>query len=162
MRRMGSALQCALAVAGLCVLQASRAQGGSDTADIAAPATVVPGAVPHVSTRAASRVTLERRVAALSKALQLDTHQRAQLLVILEVQRAEVAKIWSDPAIAPAERAPVTRAVEERTADQIRGILSDNQKNRYNLKKPQSAQSSPPDVGKWMELTRNSTQGAAK
>ncbi len=161
MKQVGGALRCVLAVAGLCVLQASRAQGGPAPA-IAAPATGAPGAVQRVSTRTGSRVTLERRVAALSKALQLDTHQHAQLLVILEAQRAEVAKIWSGPALAPAERVPATRAVEERTADQIRGILSDNQKERYNLKKPQSAQSPPPDVGKWMELTRNSTQGAAK
>jgi hypothetical protein len=110
----------------------------------------------------AGRATLENRVDHLSKALDLDAQQRARLLVILEAQRAAVMKIWSDPALLPAERAPATRAVEERTADRIRAILSDKQKERYNPPRSQSTKSSTPDVGKWMELTRNSNQGAVK
>jgi hypothetical protein len=109
-----------------------------------------------------SHVTLEQRVESLSKALDLDVRQRAQLLGILQAQRAAVSKVWRDPALLPAERAPATRAIEQHTADQIRAILSDKQKQRYNPPKPQSARTPAPDVDKWMELTRNSTQGGAK
>jgi hypothetical protein len=119
-------------------------------------------AAEHQPRGQAGRATLENRVDYLSKALDLDAQQRARLLVILEAQRAAVMKIWSDPALLPAERAPATRAVEERTADRIRAILSDKQKERYNPPKSQSTKSSTPDVGKWMDLTRNSNQGAVK
>jgi hypothetical protein len=76
--------------------------------------------------------------------------------------RAAVTKIWRDPALLPAERAPATRAVEEHTADQIRGILKPKQLERYNPPKPQSAKRPSPDVSKWMELTRNSNGGTSK
>jgi hypothetical protein len=69
-------------------------------------------------------------------------------------QRESVRKIWRDPDLLAAERAPATRAVEERTADEIRLILNDAQKKRYNPPKPQAAPSAPPDVAAWMETAR--------
>ena len=108
----------------------------------------------------ASHVTLENRVEALSRALELDSRQHAQLLVILQAQRAAVAKIWSDPGLLPAERAPATRAVQEHTADQIRSILRPAQRERYNPPKPESAKRPSPDVAKWMDLTRNSNEAS--
>jgi hypothetical protein len=118
----------------------------------------------HAQTSAApaGHATLERRVEALSKGLELNARQRAQLLNILEAQRAAVTKIWSDAGLSPAERAPATRAVEQHTADQIRSILNPKQRERYNPPKPESAKQPSPDVGKWMDLTRNSIEGAPK
>ncbi len=98
--------------------------------------------------------TLDHRVAALTKALALDARQQAELQQIFTNQRAAVMKIWRDPALLAAERAPATRAVEERTADQIRSILSDEQKKRYNPPKPQIPAPEPPDVAAWMETAR--------
>jgi hypothetical protein len=95
--------------------------------------------------------SLEHRVDVLAKALQLDARQRAELMAILDSQRQAVMKIWSNPALLPAERAPATRAVEERTADQIRALLSDEQKKRYNPPKPQGAQPSQASVADWMQ-----------
>jgi len=116
----------------------------SGSASAAQPAARPP---PH------SRVggSLEHRVDVLSKALQLDARQRAELSSILEGQRQAVSKIWSNPALLPAERAPATRAVEERTADQIRAILSEEQKKRYNPPKPQGAEPPGPSVADWMQ-----------
>jgi hypothetical protein len=111
---------------------------------------------------ATGHATLERRVEALSKALDLDAHQRARLLSILRAQRAAVSEVWRDPALLPAERAPATRAIEQHTAEQIRAILSDKQKERYNPPKPQSTFAPSPDVDKWLELTRNSQAGESK
>jgi hypothetical protein len=136
-KQMGAAVLAAFAVAALSIAHGSQA--------------AVPAPQP-------GHATLERRVEGLSKALDLDARQRAQLLVILQAQRAAVTKIWNDPGLSPAERAPATRAVEEHTADQIRSILSVKQRERYNPPKPQSAKRPPPDVGKWMELTRNSNE----
>jgi hypothetical protein len=95
--------------------------------------------------------SLQHRVDVLSRALQLDARQRAELLTILGNQREAVAKIWRNPALLPAERTPATRAVEERSGDQIRAILSDEQKKRYNPPKPQEAESPAPNVADWMQ-----------
>jgi phosphatidylethanolamine-binding protein (PEBP) family uncharacterized protein len=55
----------------------------------------------------------------------------------------------------PAERVPATRAVEDRTADQIRAMLNDEQKKKYNPPKPPPAPDTrPPDVSAWMDATR--------
>jgi hypothetical protein len=102
--------------------------------------------------------SLQHRVDVLSKALQLDARQRTELLTILEGQRQAVGKIWSDPALLPAERTPATRALQERTADQIRSILSEEQRKRYNPPKPQGAAPPSPDVDAWMQKQAQARQ----
>jgi hypothetical protein len=99
--------------------------------------------------------TLDRRFKALSKALDLDARQQSELWKILDGQRQEVRKIWSNPALIPAERVPATRALQDRTADQIRAILTDEQKKRYNPPKPHGPQPDPPDVEAWMKAARS-------
>jgi hypothetical protein len=98
--------------------------------------------------------TLDHRVAVLSKALDLDARQQRELSGIFASQREAVKKIWRDPALLPAERVPATRAVEDRTADAIRAILTDEQKKKYNPPRPPPAPSGPPDVGAWMDAAR--------
>jgi hypothetical protein len=104
--------------------------------------------------RASGRVrvggSLQHRVDVLSRALQLDARQRTELIAILESQRQAVSKIWSDPKLLPSERTPATRALQERTANQIRAILSEEQKKLYNPPKPEGAETPPPDVEEWM------------
>jgi Spy/CpxP family protein refolding chaperone len=98
--------------------------------------------------------TLDHRVAVLSKALDLDARQRSELWKIFASQREAVKEIWRDPALLAAERAPATRAVEDRTADAIRAILTDEQKKKYNPPKPATPPSGPLDVGAWMDAAR--------
>jgi DNA-binding IclR family transcriptional regulator len=150
-------LRLAVALSALSFVQMGRASELSDSA-----AALGATAAPRTNIRSTTHAPLERRVEALSKALDLTAGQRSQLLNILEAQRVSVAKIWSDSTLLPAERAPATRAIEEHTADQIRAILSDQQKQRYNPKRPQSVQAPAPDVSKWIELTRNSNEGGSK
>jgi hypothetical protein len=111
------------------------------------------GASPAARPAAQARTgrSLEHRVDVLSKALQLDARQRAELMTILDNQRAAVAEVWHNPRLLPAERTPATRAVEERTADQIRAILSDEQKKLFNPPKPHGTESPAPNVADWME-----------
>jgi hypothetical protein len=142
--------------------------GGSSAAAVAAaPGLTAGGTVPAVSAappaarlsgRARVGGSLQHRVDVLSKALQLDARQRSQLLTILESQRQTVNMIWSDPALLPAERTPATRALQERTANQIRDILSEEQKQRYNPPKPQGVAPPSPNVADWME---RQAQGAS-
>jgi len=103
---------------------------------------------------AATSGTLDHRFKVLAKALELDARQQAELWQILNSQRQTVRKIWSDPALLSAERVPATRAVEERTADEIRAILTEDQKKRYNPPKPQGAAPAPPNVEAWMDAAR--------
>jgi hypothetical protein len=106
---------------------------------------------PRPAAHARAGGSLEHRVDVLSKALQLDARQRAELMTILDNQRAAVAEIWHNPRLLPAERSPATRAVEERTADQIRAILSDEQKKLFSPPKPHGTESPVPNVADWME-----------
>jgi hypothetical protein len=127
-------------------------QSAADTAATgdtpATPSSVRPAARPPGRVRAGG--SLQHRVDVLAKALQLDARQRTELLAILESQRQAVSKIWSDPALLPAERTPATRALQERTANQIRAILSEEQRKRYNPPKPQGAEPPSPNVEEWM------------
>jgi hypothetical protein len=115
-----------------------------------APVPVQSGATSHT----AAAGTLDHRFKVLAKALDLDGRQQAELWRILEDQRQAVRKIWTDPALLSAERGPATRAVQDRTADQIRAILTDEQRKRYNPPKPLNAASESPDVGAWMDVAR--------
>jgi hypothetical protein len=103
--------------------------------------------------------SLQHRVDVLAKALQLDARQRTELLAILESQRQAVSNIWSDPKLLPAERTPATRALQERTANQIRAILSEQQKKLYNPPKPQGDAPPSPNVAEWM---KKQTQAQAR
>ena len=117
-------------------------------------AAAAPQAPPRSLSHPSTGSTLEHRVKVLSKALDLDAQQQAELRKIFESQRAAVTKIWTDPALIYAERVPAIRALEDRTANAIRSILNDAQKKRYNPPKPQAAPSAPPDVAAWMETAR--------
>ena len=101
--------------------------------------------------------TLDHRVQVLAKALALDERQQAQLRTILEEQRVAVLKIWRDTKLLPAERAPATHAVADRTADRIRAILTEEQRAKYNPPKPPpppAPESGAPNVETWMKTTR--------
>jgi hypothetical protein len=109
----------------------------------------------HAPAQTAVAGTLDHRVAVLTKALELDARQQAELARIFASQREAVRKIWSNPALLAAERVPATRAAEDRTGDAIRAILTDEQKKKYNPPKPPAPPPSrPPDVGAWMDATR--------
>jgi hypothetical protein len=119
------------------------------------PAPVPPA--PRAESRSAV-AAIDRRVTVLAKALDLDTRQRAELWKILEDQRIAVKRIWSDPATSAAERVPATRALEDRTANQIRSILTGEQKKHYNPPKPQGVEPPSPDVEAWMQKQAQARQ----
>lgn len=80
--------------------------------------------------------TLDDRIRLLSKELDLSSEQQTDVRGILERQRAAVRKIWSDSTLLPGERGPAMRAVSEHTADQIRAILTEAQRQKYNPAPP--------------------------
>jgi hypothetical protein len=118
---LGIALCCAGAAAVLVPAHAARGQ----EAPVPAAATRSPvrnGAVP----------TLDRRLQAMTRELGLDDGQQARIRQILESQRDAVRKIWMNPAVPPVERAAATQAQTERTGDDIRVVLNEDQRKIYN------------------------------
>ncbi len=94
---------------------------------------------------------LEDRVTVLSKALDLDARQQLELHKILQRQREQVTKVWSDTSVAPAHRVLATQAIGDKTRDQIRALLNDEQKKRYNPpRQAHQAAGSSPSVEDWM------------
>jgi Spy/CpxP family protein refolding chaperone len=95
---------------------------------------------------------LEDRVKILSKALDLDAGQQLDLKKILEGQREQVMKAWSDPSVAPAYRVLATQAIGDRTADQIRALLNDEQRKKYGApRQAREAGGAGPGVEDWMK-----------
>jgi hypothetical protein len=146
-RKVGTlALGLALAMAGVGVAQAQAAAEATDAAGATettteAPAT--PDAVPAADAQDAAQLPqdagrrrqsvspLERRVILLAKELGLDATQQAHVKKVLESQREQVARVWNDESIPPARRVSATQAIGDRTADDIRAVLNDEQRKKY-------------------------------
>jgi Spy/CpxP family protein refolding chaperone len=142
-------LAATLAVLMVCAAAPARAAAADAAAAVEAPTR------PQAHTQVAG--TLDHRVRVLTKALDLDEKQQAELRTILEEQREAVMKVWRDTKLLPAERAPATHAVAERTADRIRAILNEAQRAKYNPPKPPPAptpDSGAPNVEAWIKAAR--------
>lgn len=81
---------------------------------------------------------LDRRVALLAKELNLNADQRIQVRGLLQSQRVQVSRVWSNDSLPAAVRVKATQLISERTADQIRALLSDEQRKLYSRPVPQS------------------------
>jgi len=86
----------------------------------------------HAAAGRARRSGLEDRVATLTKALDLDAKQQAALRKVLLGQREQMQRIWSDQSMPSANRIALTRAVTKQTADQIRALLNEEQRKKYD------------------------------
>jgi hypothetical protein len=80
----------------------------------------------------ASSTTLNDRIRILTKALDLDAMQQSQLRSVLESQRAQLAKLWSDDTVPAEYRVGATRKISDQTADRIRALLTEEQRKKYN------------------------------
>jgi hypothetical protein len=101
---------------------------------------------------ALSSATLEGRVQSLTKLLALDAKQQRQVRDILVAQRAQVARVWTDGAMPSAYRVSATRAVGANTADRIRALLNDEQKQKFAPPPPVRDSANPPSdaLDTWM------------
>jgi hypothetical protein len=130
--------------------------GAADTTEASARQDAAPVPPTHQATKRAPGAGVDDRVKVFAKALDLDAAQQSQLRKILLGQRDAVRRVWTDKSLSPAERAPATRAASERTGDEIRAILNDEQRKKYNSASPAAA----PDKGderrveQWLDATR--------
>jgi len=91
----------------------------------------------------------------LAKALDLDVTQQVQLRQVLENQRDELLKVWREGSAPAGDRVGATRAINTRTADRIRALLTEEQRNKY--KPPEQSQQPAAGAGArtvedWMKL----------
>ena len=141
-RRRGS---CSLLII-LLLLSAGRVIPARASADVESTPVQAPG-------RQVPRHGLEDRVRVLAKALDLDAKQQSELRKVLEDQREQVRKVWSDTSVPAAYRVSATEAIGDRTADRIRALLNEEQRKRYKpprVSRDALAGSTPPDVEAWM------------
>ena len=96
---------------------------------------------------------LDGRVQLMTRELGLDPSQQVQLRAILQLQRQEVARVWSDPSAPAALRIAATQSIGEKTADRIRAILTDEQREKYMKSHQHDAPVGTPggDVQTWMK-----------
>jgi hypothetical protein len=142
----------ALRIVALSLTVAGLGHGSSGTAT----AGEADAAVRVPPTRHGGAAGIDDRVTVLTKALALDAAQQAQVRTILMNQRAAVLKIWRDNTLLPAERAPATLATEKRTGEEIRAILTDEQRKKYTVDKPGNAadQGDKRTVEQWLDASR--------
>lgn len=171
-------LAMALVVAGACIAPARAATVAGDaaanTADAAAPADAV--APPDADAAAAAAQQLDalskldqgqarrrvnvspvdRRVNLLARELDLSATQQAQVKKVLEGQREQVSRVWEDNSIPAARRVSATQVISDRTADQIRSLLSDEQRKKYiqPRKREVAVGTAGGDVESWMNSTK--------
>ena len=89
----------------------------------------------------------------MTKELNLDPHQQASIRTILLLQRAEVIKVTGDTSVPAALRVSALQGISERTADRIRSVLTDAQREKYIKWRPHETPVGAPggDVEKWMK-----------
>ena len=138
----------AIACIGFLVTQAIQAADEPATVSppAAAPAVAAPPAQQH-------QPALEQRITLMSTELGLDERQRGELRKILINQRMQIMRLWSDTSVPAASRVGATRVISEQTGDQIRALLNEEQKVKYNHpRKPRDATADPNarSVEDWM------------
>jgi hypothetical protein len=99
---------------------------------------------------------VDERVARLTKVLQLNEAQRSALKTILEQRRQEFWRIRHDPSLSGSEHIARGRALQQITVEQIRGVLNDEQKTKYDPLAVRRVEPAPgqPSIEDWLNATR--------
>jgi uncharacterized membrane protein len=114
-------------------------------------------AVNHSASKHSTTTRQQDRISALTQALNLDAAQQIQLKKILSQHHEQIQKVWNDVELPPARRVAATQAISDHTADQIRAMLTEEQRKKYNAPRPPrdpQADSSKRSVEDWMNATQ--------
>ena len=114
-----------------------------------------PGAPPRV-TDSPRKPPARDPATAFAQRLGLDAKQQAQVRRLLAIQQAQIRSVWSDPSIAADDRVGAVKAINAKTVEQIRSLLTEEQKEKYfQPQPPGSAPTEPgPSVEDWMHALR--------
>jgi hypothetical protein len=98
------------------------------------------------------RASLDERVKRFAKALDLDESQQTRLKSVLERQQAQANQIRLDQSLSGAARISRLRDLQQDTVLQIRSLLNDEQRKKYDPLAPEKPTSpSNSYVNDWMK-----------
>jgi hypothetical protein len=105
----------------------------------------------------AKESAIDGRVQLLARELDLDATQQVEVRKMLVQQRADTARAWSDESMPSAMRVAATRAIGDRTAERIRAILNDKQREKYLKARPSLSDNAQPatKVESWIDAVGN-------
>ena len=94
--------------------------------------------------------------AVFAKRLDLDAKQEAQVRRLLAMRQAQIRRLWSDPLIAGDDRVGALKAVNAKTVEQIRSLLTEEQKQKYVRPLPVGSPATEPgpNVEDWLHALR--------
>ncbi len=90
------------------------------------------GGPPKSTHRRYRRSSLDQRVNALARNLNLSQAQRESVAKILEERRQEALRIRHDTSVPGRTRIERFRALQDQTVQRIRAVLNDEQKKKYD------------------------------
>jgi hypothetical protein len=121
------------------------------------PAQVINAAQPaHRSSPRFKRQSLDERVELLARYLDLNDEQRSALKKILLENQQEILKMRHAPSRAEGLQMDRFRAIEDKTMERIRAMLTEEQRTKYEplgVRNPASA-SQNVSVDDWLKVTR--------
>lgn len=102
-----------------------------------------------------ARPSVDDRVRPLAKALDLNEEQRSAVKKILEQRQLQVERIRRDPSIPGGARIDQFRSLQDSTMEQIRAVLNEEQRKKYDPFAARRIQPAPGQrsVADWLEAT---------
>ena len=98
-------------------------------------------------------ITIDDQVKRFTESLDLSETQQSEIRKILEFRQVQIRRIRLDESLSGDERISRLRGLQDSTVAQVRAVLSDEQKKKYDpLAVRQAQKSSPqPSVEDWMK-----------
>ena len=105
------------------------------------------------------RPTIDDRVKVLARSLELNEAQKVAVKKILEQRQQETLRIRLDSSISGGTRIERFRALQDHTVEQIRAVLNDEQKKKYDPLAVRRVGPAPDQksVEDWLKVTRPAT-----
>ncbi len=106
--------------------------------------------------RGRAHPSLDDRVKALARSLDLSETQQSAVKKILEQRQEETLRLRLDPSVPPSLRIDLFRAIQDKTVERIRSVLDQEQKKKYDPLAPRRLPPSPDQrsVEDWLQATR--------
>ena len=115
---------------------------------------------PRYPQRLTPEQVIDARVRRLTRSLDLDERQQARLRAVLQNERRQMRKLWIDNPRPAADRVGPALAIIDRTRDEIRAMLNEEQTKKYPAALPrESLGPANADLEHWMRQTQPA-QGA--
>ncbi|HTP70043.1 MAG TPA: hypothetical protein VMJ35_14130 [Dongiaceae bacterium] len=108
----------------------------------------------HSTPKSRKPPTMDDRVTRLAKALDLTDAQQVQMKSILERRHSETLRLRNDPHLTGSQRIDEFRVIQDETVQQIRAILTEEQKRKYDpLTARKLEQQNQEQAKDWLKLS---------